>query len=81
MLIKVNIKEHDQYSFDGKTLIASQSITISQAILGSTVSVTLIDGSTHQIKVEPGTQDGQTVQVKTNFAVRFKLIVPDKLSE
>lgn len=47
LLIKVNVKKHDHYSFDGKTLVATKSITISQAILGASVSVTLIDGTVH----------------------------------
>ncbi len=61
--LNVRFKEHPVFQVDGKDLICKMPITYSQAALGATLDVPLLDG--HQdFKLPAGTQNGDIFRLK-----------------
>lgn len=77
---------------DGQTLYYTKVLSIPEAILGTEVEVPTVGGKT-TVKVEPGTQSGQTLRVRGkglpsingygngDLIVKFIVYVPKKLSK
>jgi curved DNA-binding protein len=56
LFIKVKIVEDSRFRNEGHDLIAHQTITLTQSLLGAQISVPTIEGGTLSLKVPPGTR-------------------------
>lgn len=63
LLITINVKEHDFFDRKDLTIYSVVDISLSQAVLGTKVTIETIYGKVN-IEVEPGTQDGDQVCLK-----------------
>ena len=63
ILCKVYIKAHTMFQRDGLNLHAETSVSVWQAINGSTIHMPTIDGKKLTIKVPQGTQPGNVMKV------------------
>ncbi|MDO5443351.1 MAG: molecular chaperone DnaJ [Bacteroidia bacterium] len=63
LLVVIKEAAHSQLRRNGNNLYWSQTISVTDAILGCEISVPCLDGST-KIKVDPGTQSGTTIKLR-----------------
>jgi len=63
LLILIQIQDHKDFKRDGNNLIYTKILSVTEAILGAEVEIPCLDGK-YRVKVEPGTQSGQTVRLK-----------------
>lgn len=92
LYINVKVKPHDIFRRNGNDLAVETPITVVQAALGGEIKVPTLDGK-EKIKVEPGTQTGDTKRLSHkgvpylkrrgagDLYVRFKVTTPEHLSE
>ena len=88
--VAVTVKPHPVYSRAGNDLVMTLPVTVSEAILGATIDVPMIDGNTATVKVPAGSSSGSEIRVrgggvKTSKATgdliaRVAIPVPDKQS-
>lgn len=68
---KIRIEPHDFWNLTGKDLHATMRISVWQAMCGTDVEITDIDGSTIQITVPAGSQPGSQLRLRNRgFNVR-----------
>lgn len=92
LYIEVHVKEHAIFHREGPHLLCEIPITYSQAALGASIEVPLIDG-THSLKIPAGTQPSEMFQLRGkgmpdprgraagDLHVEIQVVVPKKLSE
>uniref|UniRef100_A0A7S2ZH44 Chaperone DnaJ n=1 Tax=Rhodosorus marinus TaxID=101924 RepID=A0A7S2ZH44_9RHOD len=95
LYVKIRVEEDSFFHRDGLDLHVVAPITFSQAVLGGTVDVRTIDGTT-PVKIAAGTQqDDQTIlngygvpgvgargpRGKGNQVVHFKIVIPTRASK
>lgn len=92
LYIEVTVKEHPIFHREGPHLLCEIPISYSQAALGATIDVPLIDGQ-ESLKIPAGTQPGQMFQLRGkgmpdprgrpagDLHVEIQVVVPKKLSE
>ena len=88
--VAVTVKSHPVYSREGNDLVMTLPVTVSEAILGATIDVPMIDGNTATVKVPAGSSSGAEIRVrgegvKTSKATgdliaRLSIQVPEKPS-
>ena len=88
--VAVTVKLHPVYSREGNDLVMTLPVTVSEAILGATIDVPMIDGNTATVKVPAGSSSGAEIRVrgegvKTSKATgdliaRLSIQVPEKPS-
>ena len=88
--VAVTVKPHPVYSREGNDLVMTLPVTVSEAILGATIDVPMIDGNTATVKVPAGSSSGAEIRVrgegvKTSKATgdliaRLSIQVPEKPS-
>lgn len=91
LYIQISVSPHRAFSRKGYDILMKQEITVSEAILGSTREITLLDNSKIEIKIPAGTQSGSTLRVsgrgiqtgstKGNLLVTVKVHIPKKISK
>ena len=64
LYLNVSILSHPIFARDGNDLYIEKSISFSQAVLGTTIDVPTLDGTTKRIKVPPGTQNNTKIRMK-----------------
>ena len=94
LLVLVEELPHERFLRDGKDLFCTQIISVTDAILGTDVTIQALDGA-YKVKVEPGTQSGTVVRLKGkglpglrnylgsssgDLYVKFIVWIPKKLS-
>ncbi|MDN5898997.1 MAG: DnaJ domain-containing protein [Brachybacterium sp.] len=72
LLLALDVEEHPVWSADGKNLRITVPIAFDEAVLGTTLSVPLLDGGTVSVKVPPGTPSGRTLRVRGKGLVTKK---------
>lgn len=95
LLVLIEEIPHPYFVRDGKNLFYTHTISVTDAMLGTEVTIPGIDGS-YKVKVEPGTQSGTVVRLKgrglpglKNYTgsgngdlyVKFLVWIPRKLSK
>ena len=60
LLIKVTVKQHPYFTWEGADILSVKHITLSQAALGSTLKVDTLWGK-HDLKIKPGTVHDEQV--------------------
>ena len=63
LLCKVHIQPHQTFARDGLNLYAETSVSVWNAINGTSVQMPTIEGKTLTIKIPPGTQPGNVMKV------------------
>ena len=63
LLVVIDQIPHQELKREGKNLFYSKIISVTDAILGTEVSIPCLDGN-YKIKVEPGTQSGTVVRLR-----------------
>lgn len=93
LYLNINILPHPIFARDGYDLYIEKSINFSQAVLGTTIEVPTLDGSTKRIKVSPGTQNNIKIRMKGygvpglkgsgkgDQYVKINVIVPKRLND
>ena len=62
--VAVTVKPHPVYSREGNDLVMTLPVTVSEAILGATIDVPMIDGNTATVKVPAGSSSGAEICVR-----------------
>lgn len=81
LYVDVTLEEHPEFERDGEKLISKKQLSFVEASLGTTVTITLPDGSKVDLPVPPGTQPGTVLGVEgmgmpvVNRNVRGPLLV------
>ncbi len=64
LYLNIAILPHPIFARDGNDIHMEKSINFSQAALGTTIEVPILDGSTKRIKIPPGTQNNTKIRMK-----------------
>ena len=64
LYLEIGILPHPIFARDGYDIYIEKSIQYSQAVMGTTIEVPTIEGSTKRIKVPPGTQSNTKIRMK-----------------
>jgi len=94
LFILIQEEPHSRFLREGNNLFFTQTISVTDAILGTEVTIPCLDGS-YKIKVEPGTQSGTVVRLRGrglpsvsgyghgtgDLYVKFLVWIPKKLSK
>ena len=72
LLLTLDVEEHPVWSADGVNLRLTVPISFDEAVLGTTLSVPLLDGGSVSVKVPPGTPSGRTLRVRGKGLVTKK---------
>lgn len=64
LILEVSVKPDPVFGRDGRNLTVTVPVTFPEAVLGATIEVPTIDGSTVKVKVPAHSQNGKTLRVK-----------------
>ncbi len=64
LYLHINILPHPIFARDGNDLYIEKTINYTQAVLGTTIEITTLDGSKKRLKVSPGTQNNTKIRMK-----------------
>lgn len=93
LYLNINILPHPKFVREGHDIFVEKSISFSQAVLGTTIEVPTLDGSTKRIKIPAGTQNNTKVRMKGygipiskgsgsgDEYVKINVTVPKKLTD
>ncbi len=91
LLLEVSVNPHPVFGREGNDLTIDLPVTFAEAVLGATVAVPTLDGSSVKVKIAPGTQAGRVLRVKGrgvpaksgtgNLLAKVQIVVPTDLSE
>lgn len=93
LYLNINVLPHPIYARDGNDLYIEKTIKFTQAILGTSIDVTTLDGSVKRLKISPGTQNNTKIRMKGygvpglkgapkgDLYVKINVDVPKKLSD
>ncbi len=91
LYVEIHVREHRLFRRDGKDLWCEVPISYTQAVLGTSVEIPLINGK-NTLEVPPGTQPGEVIRLRAkgmpdprggrhgDLHVEMKVMVPKKLS-
>ncbi|WP_127842927.1 DnaJ C-terminal domain-containing protein [Actinomyces wuliandei] len=93
MVVTITVERHPVYSIDptdSTNLRMDLPVTLSEAALGATVEVPLLDGGTSRVRIKPGTSSGTVLRLRGkgvaaerrtgDLLVTVQVAVPKKLS-
>jgi molecular chaperone DnaJ len=91
LFVQIVVEPHPRFSRNGLDLLLAETITLSEAVLGVQKTISMLDGSSLEIKIPPASQHGNTLRVlgrgiKTqrgsgNLLVTLNIDIPKKLSK
>ncbi len=64
LYLNIGILPHPIFARDVNDIYVEKTINFSQAVLGTTIDVPTLDGSTKRIKIPPGTQNNTKIRMK-----------------
>ena len=64
LMLTVTVRKHPVFEREGLNLKFKLPVTFTEAVLGATVEVPTLGGSTVKLKVQPGTPSGRVMRVK-----------------
>jgi len=92
LYVVTHIKQHPYYRRDGADVLMDLPVSVTEAALGTEVTIPTPDGQKVKLKIKPGTQDGAVHKLTGKGAprlkgkgtgdlrVKVKVIVPSKLT-
>jgi len=72
LYLEVKVKHNDTFSRNGDDLLATLEVQMTDAILGTTVTLPSIDGGDVDVDIKAGTQSGDVVTVKERGITRLR---------
>lgn len=72
LYINITITPHPIFARDGNDIYIDKTISFSQAVLGTTIDISTVDGTVKRIKIPPGTQNGTKIRMKGFGVPRLK---------
>lgn len=63
VLVKISLKKHPSFTFDGKDIICETTVEMGDAALGGEISVPTLNGP-KKVHIPSGTQSGQVIRLK-----------------
>lgn len=93
LYLNINVLPHPIYARDGNDLYIEKTIKFTQAVMGTSIDVTTLDGSVKRLKISPGTQNNTKIRMKGygvpglkgaprgDLYVKINVDVPKKLSD
>ncbi|MDY5128566.1 J domain-containing protein [Actinotignum urinale] len=91
IIVTVNVEPHPIYELKGKDVYVNLPVSFTEAALGATVEVPVIDGGNVKVKIPAGSSTDKILRVRGkgipkkdehgDMYVRIKVVVPTKLSE
>ena len=72
LLLTLEVQDHPVWSADGANLRITVPVSFDEAVLGTTLSVPLLDGGTVSVKIPAGTPSGRTLRVRGKGLVTKK---------
>ena len=64
LYVKVHVKKHPTFKKEGANLVMNMPIKLTDALLGTTVSVTTIDDKVLEVKVPPMSDTQETLRIR-----------------
>lgn len=92
LIVNVFIKDHPTFKREGDSLVHEKTVSIWDAILGTSINIVTLDGKTFNITVPPGTQPDTVLSCKGeglpnirtklrgNLLIKIKISVPKNLT-
>jgi curved DNA-binding protein len=92
LYIQASLMEDPVFSVEGQNLLTHREIKLTEALLGTTISVPTLDGKQYSLKIPPGTKSGTRMRLtghglpamkggkKGDLFVRIYVDVPRQLS-
>lgn len=90
LYVKVHVKPHDVFRKEGPNLIMDMPVKLTDALLGTTVSVTTIDGKTLEVKIPAMAKTEEVLRLRQkgvaydggtgDLLIRVTTAMPKKLS-
>jgi molecular chaperone DnaJ len=71
LYVHVRVRPHDRFRRDGDTLLSEVSISIPQAVLGTTLDYETLDG-VHQLDIPAGTESGTMFRLRDEGVPRLR---------
>ena len=64
LFIMIDVKQHPIFKRRNENILCRIPITITDAVLGTTIEVPIIEGGTARVKIPTGTQTGRQLRLK-----------------
>jgi molecular chaperone DnaJ len=64
LIVVLHVEQHEYFERDGQDLYCAVPVTITQAALGETINVTVLDGKKIEVKLPAGTGHGKLLRVR-----------------
>ncbi len=90
LYVKVHVKPHHTFRREGPHLIMNLPVKVTDAVLGTSVSIELLDGKTIEVKIPPMQKAEELLRVagkglplhsgKGDLIIRLEVALPHKLS-
>jgi len=64
LYVDVTLEPDERFERNGSDLIARVTISFPEAVMGTTVPITWVDGTVHEVKLSAGVQPGEVVSVR-----------------
>jgi len=71
LYVIIHVKEHDTFKRENEYLYTEVPITFSQAVLGDTIDIKTLDGTT-KLKIPPGTKSGSILRIEGKGMPRLR---------
>ena len=91
LFLTVHVERDPIFSREGDNLTVDLPVSVTEAILGATVAVPTIDGSSVKVRIAPGTPSGRVLRVKGHgvkhkggegsLLAKVQVVVPTNLSD
>lgn len=91
IVVEVAVRPHRVFSRDGKNLRLTVPVTFTEAVLGTTIEVPTLEGTTVKLRVAPGTPSGRVLRVKGrgiqtskgtgDLLAEVEVAVPERLTD
>ncbi len=64
IFLVIRVASHHLFRREGRDVLLEQHISLSDALLGGQIRVPTVGGETKQVRIRPGTQNGQRIRMK-----------------
>lgn len=90
LYVKIHVKAHPQFRRDGANLVMSLPVKLTDALLGTTVSIETLEGKTLEVKIPPMKRAEELLRVggkgipleggRGDLIIQLEVALPNKLS-
>lgn len=90
LYVKLNVKSHHIYTREGNNLLTNVDVRLTDALLGTTYELEILEGKTVEVKIPEGINNGELLRVKGkgvpvghsrgDIIIKIHVKMPSKLS-